>query len=115
MTQVHYYAMPGLKHRYAIKKYDNVFYIINAVANYYGITSLDIVKRTRKRPYVTARQIAIYLIKKNTDLSLKKVADYFGGYDHTTVIYTCRLIDDQISAPFDNPIKQDLIAILKLI
>lgn len=46
---------------------------------------------------VTARQIAMYLCRELTDLSLPKIGDLFGGRDHTTVMHANRKISNQMA------------------
>ena len=46
----------------------------------------------RSRQLVTARQIAMYLCRELTDLSLPKIGQHFGGRDHTTVMHADRKI-----------------------
>ena len=41
-----------------------------------------------------ARQLSMYLAKQLTDKSLKNIGDYFGGRDHSTVIYSCKAVQD---------------------
>lgn len=60
--------------------------IINIVCDYFNITSSQIVSKTRTGQISLARQIAMYLIRKNLDVSLEKIGDMFGGKDHTTVM-----------------------------
>ena len=47
----------------------------------------DLKGRSRQRPLVTARQIAMYVFRELTDLSYPAIARLFGGRDHTTVIH----------------------------
>jgi chromosomal replication initiator protein len=69
-------------------------YISKLVCEYFEI-SLDMVKsKTRKREIVQARQIAMYLIKRSGKYSLKAVGAFFGGRDHSTVIYACQTVED---------------------
>jgi len=49
--------------------------------------NLEITNKTRKRPYVHAREVAVYLLKKYTTLTLKEIGEYVGAYDHTSIIY----------------------------
>ncbi|TDC73399.1 chromosomal replication initiator protein DnaA [Streptomyces hainanensis] len=66
--------------------------IVSAVAEYFGLTVDDLVGSSRSRILVTARQIAMYLCRELTDLSLPKIGQYFGGRDHTTVMHADRKI-----------------------
>lgn len=50
--------------------------------------------KSRKRNVVIARQLSMYLSKKYTKNSLKTIGEYFGGKDHSTVIYSCNAIKD---------------------
>jgi chromosomal replication initiator protein len=47
----------------------------------------EICSSSRSRPLVNARQMAMYLCRELTDLSLPKIGERFGGRDHSTVIY----------------------------
>lgn len=60
--------------------------IINAVADYYGLTHQQITSKTRTKNISNARQISIYLCRKLLHLSYIKIGDAFGGRDHSTVI-----------------------------
>src|ERR671921_2786333 len=66
--------------------------IIAATAEYFGITIEDLCGQSRSRVLVTARQIAMYLCRELTDLSLPKIGQTFGGRDHTTVMHADRKI-----------------------
>jgi chromosomal replication initiator protein len=71
--------------------------IIGKTAEYFGISIEDVTGTSRSRVYVTARQIAMYLCRQLTDLSLPKIGDHFGGKDHTTVMYAVKKVEDQIA------------------
>ncbi|WP_419996552.1 chromosomal replication initiator protein DnaA [Streptomyces boninensis] len=66
--------------------------IMSAVADYFGLTVDDLCGSSRSRVLVTARQIAMYLCRELTDLSLPKIGAQFGGRDHTTVMHADRKI-----------------------
>ncbi|WP_022872696.1 chromosomal replication initiator protein DnaA [Nesterenkonia alba] len=66
--------------------------IINATAEYYNFTVDDLMSKSRSRNLVTARQIAMYLLRELTEMSLPKIGQALGGRDHTTVIYAERKI-----------------------
>ncbi|MCX5200060.1 chromosomal replication initiator protein DnaA [Streptomyces sp. NBC_00237] len=66
--------------------------IMSATADYFGLTVDDLCGSSRSRVLVTARQIAMYLCRELTDLSLPKIGAQFGGRDHTTVMHADRKI-----------------------
>jgi chromosomal replication initiator protein len=66
--------------------------IMNQTAQYFGLTIDDLSGSSRSRVLVTARQIAMYLCRELTDLSLPKIGQLFGGRDHTTVMHAERKI-----------------------
>lgn len=68
--------------------------IINETAEYFGIALEDLIGPSRTQTIVTARQIAMYLCRELTDLSLPKIGQEFGGKDHTTVMHANRKIHD---------------------
>jgi len=70
--------------------------IMAATAEYFGLTMEDLCGSSRSRMLVTARQIAMYLCRELTDLSLPKIGQMFGGRDHTTVIHADRKIRAQM-------------------
>ncbi|HWG94872.1 MAG TPA: chromosomal replication initiator protein DnaA [Mycobacteriales bacterium] len=71
--------------------------IMAATAEYFGLTMEDLCGSSRSRVLVTARQIAMYLCRELTDLSLPKIGQMFGGRDHTTVIHADRKIRAQMA------------------
>ncbi|MFN2521782.1 MAG: chromosomal replication initiator protein DnaA [Mycobacteriales bacterium] len=71
--------------------------IMAATAEYYSLTMEDLCGSSRSRVLVTARQIAMYLCRELTDLSLPKIGQMFGGRDHTTVIHADRKIRGQMA------------------
>jgi chromosomal replication initiator protein len=66
--------------------------IMAAAASYFGVTVEELCGSSRSRVLVTARQIAMYLCRELTDLSLPKIGQAFGGRDHTTVMHADRKI-----------------------
>ncbi len=68
--------------------------IVRETAKYYNITLDELLGPSRRRPLVNARQIAMYIHRELTDLSLPRIGDIFGGRDHTTVLHACRKVSD---------------------
>jgi chromosomal replication initiator protein len=66
--------------------------IIGQTAAYFGLTIDDLCGQSRSRVLVNARQIAMYLCRELTELSLPKIGQQFGGRDHTTVMHAERKI-----------------------
>ncbi len=71
--------------------------IMGATADYYGLTIDDLCGSSRSRVLVQARQIAMYLCRELTELSLPKIGQQFGGRDHTTVMHADRKIRQLMS------------------
>jgi chromosomal replication initiator protein len=61
--------------------------IMEEVAAYFSLSVEDLCSPSRSRQLVTARQIAMYLVREMTDLSLPRIGKAFGGRDHTTVMH----------------------------
>ena len=67
-------------------------HIMAVVAEYFSVSLDDLTGSSRSRVLVSARQIAMYLCRELTDLSLPKIGQTFGGRDHTTVMHADRKI-----------------------
>ncbi|WP_459907462.1 chromosomal replication initiator protein DnaA [Desulfotomaculum defluvii] len=84
--------------------------IMQTVADFYGLRIEDLKAKKRTRSVAFPRQVAMYLARELTDLSLPKIGDEFGGRDHTTVLHAC----DKIIADLQNdPVLQETIKELK--
>jgi chromosomal replication initiator protein len=70
--------------------------IMAQTASYFDITIEDLCGGSRTQQLVNARQIAMYLCRELTDLSLPKIGQQFGGRDHTTVMHADRKIRTQM-------------------
>ncbi len=68
--------------------------IIASVAEYFALSVDDLVGASRSAAIAQARQIAMYLCRELTSLSLPKIGQLFGGRDHTTVMYANKKISD---------------------
>lgn len=71
--------------------------IIGQTAAYFGLTIDELTGPSRGRHLVMARQIAMYLCRELTDLSLPKIGAQFGNRDHTTVMYADRKINQLLA------------------
>ncbi len=70
--------------------------INKAVSEYYGIRTQDLKSRKRTKEIALPRQIAMYICREITDLSLNDIGKGFGGKDHATVIYACKQVEKRI-------------------
>ena len=66
--------------------------IINNTADYFRLGIDELTGTSRAQAIATARQIAMYLCREMTNLSLPKIGQLFGGRDHTTVMHACKKI-----------------------
>lgn len=71
--------------------------IVDVVSAHFGLLTEDLMGRRRTRDIATARQVAMYLSRELTDLSLPQIGEALGGRDHTTVLHGC----DKIAALFE--------------
>ena len=61
--------------------------VMSAVSDYYGVTPEDLKSSRRNREITVPRQVAMYLTREMTGLSLPSIGRAFGGRDHSTVLY----------------------------
>jgi chromosomal replication initiator protein len=72
--------------------------IQKAVAQFYEIKIADLKSKNRTKAVARARQIAMYLAKTMTSLSLPKIGDEFGGKNHATVIHSVKLVQELLNS-----------------
>ncbi len=77
-----------------INKEITLDFIQKLVADHFSVSLDKLQGKTRKRSIVIARQLSMFLAKKLTDKSLKSIGEMFGGRDHSTVIYSCKTVQD---------------------
>lgn len=88
--------------------------IQEAVARYFDIRPEEFKSKRRTRDIAYPRQIAMFLCRDLTDMSLPKIGEEFGGRDHTTVIHACEKILEEVSSNSEtkrtiNELKKDLL------
>lgn len=71
--------------------------IMASTADYFGVSLEDLRGQSRSRVLVNARQVAMYLCRELTELSLPRIGQAFGGRDHTTVMHADRRIRQQMA------------------
>jgi chromosomal replication initiator protein len=72
--------------------------VIQAVAESFGLAIGDITARKRDKQTILARQIAMYLLRQETDCSFAQIGQELGGRDHSTVIHACERVSTELSS-----------------
>ncbi|MEI7769998.1 MAG: chromosomal replication initiator protein DnaA [Chloroflexales bacterium] len=83
--------------------------VIVAVSEHFGVDMRVIQGRGRSRNIVVPRQVAMYLLREETECSLVDIGKLLGGRDHTTVMYGCDKIAEEINA--DNRLRNEVLSI----
>lgn len=78
------------------KKSVTVDEIIDAVCNHFNVTTSDLNSRSRKREFVVARQVSMYLAQKLTKIPAIRIGKMVGGRDHSTVIHSCAQVERRL-------------------
>ncbi len=76
-------------------------YIKEVTAKYFNITVEDMNSKKRTRSISLPRQVAMYITREITDLSLPRIGEEFGGRDHSTVIHACQKIAEEMDTNTD--------------
>ncbi len=66
--------------------------IARRTARLFGVRTAELRGSSRRRSVARARSVAIYVARQSTDATLANIGDYFGGRDHSTVLYACRQV-----------------------
>jgi len=87
--------------------------IAQAVSEYYGVDLEALKGQKRERAIVVPRQIAMYLMRAETEVSLLRIGAELGGRDHSTVLHACDKIDREMQENED--LRRELAAVRELI
>ena len=88
--------------------------IMQTVCDYYNVTMEDLTGPTRKREITVPRQIAMYLTREMTGMSLPQIGNAFGGRDHTTVLHSCKTVEANMTANTDiRAVEEDIKGLVK--
>lgn len=104
---IDYMALPGLKTKYRFPPHVSIKgnLIESMVSEYYAIEIEDMVGRKRDRDIVTARHVSMWLLRKYTVNSLKKIGLLFNR-DHTSTIHAVKHIDELLET--DDRLRDDV-------
>ena len=80
--------------------------VIKIVADFYSISEEDILNKTRRKEVVRPRQVMMYLLREDFNISYPTIGDKLGGRDHTTVIHSCDKVKNDIKV--DSALSQEI-------
>ena len=75
--------------------------IIESVCQHYNVTPANINSRSRKKDFVMARQVSIYLAQKYTKMPASRIGKLVGNRDHSTVIHSCSQVETRLKIDKD--------------
>ena len=83
-------------------------HVIEVVAETYNLTTAELTGRDRSRAVALPRQIAMYLMRKEADISLPQIGSELGGRDHTTVMYAIKKITNLLETDKDERLRRQV-------
>ncbi len=83
--------------------------ILEKVCAHYNVTTAQINSKSRKRDYVVARQVSMYLAQKYTKMPASRIGRLVGNRDHSTVIHSCSQVEKRLQV--DKVFKADVVSI----
>jgi chromosomal replication initiator protein len=91
------------------KQGHTIDFIADVVSAHVGIPTTELKDRSRRRPIVFGRHVAMYFAKQFSDKPLTSIGRFFGGRDHSTVLHAISSIEQQIE--YDREVRQTVDAI----
>ncbi|MCI0559785.1 MAG: chromosomal replication initiator protein DnaA [Nitrososphaera sp.] len=70
--------------------------VVRRIAHYYDIAEKSIYEKTRKKEVVRPRQVIMYVLREEFNISYPSIGEKLGGRDHTTVIHSCEKIKEEV-------------------
>ncbi len=95
-----------LKNNAKPKKNVSVKEIVKIISGFYNIDENSIYEKTRRKEVVKPRQIIMYILRKDFNVSYPSIGEKLGGRDHTTVIHSCKKISGELEN--NNLLEQEL-------
>lgn len=85
-----------IKHNTKPSKGVSVEEVVRRIAHYYDIAEKSIYEKTRKKEVVRPRQVIMYVLREEFNISYPSIGEKLGGRDHTTVIHSCEKIKEEM-------------------
>jgi chromosomal replication initiator protein len=95
------------------KKTISIKEVVKIVSDFYNVSEDSIYEKTRKKEVVKPRQVIMYILREDLNISYPSIGEKMGGRDHTTVIHSCEKIKEDIKS--DQALVQELTHIRSLI
>jgi chromosomal replication initiator protein len=95
------------------KKNISIKDLIKTVADFYNIEEESIYNKTRRKEVVRPRQLTMYILREDFNISYPTIGEKMGGRDHTTVIHSCEKVKNDLKV--DHTLAQDLNQIRSMI
>ncbi|AKM83947.1 TPA: chromosomal replication initiator protein DnaA [Candidatus Campbellbacteria bacterium] len=95
-----------LKNNVKPKKNVSVKEVVKIIASFYNLEETTIYEKTRRKEVVKPRQVIMYILRKDFNVSYPSIGEKLGGRDHTTVIHSCKKIEDELKD--NNLLEQEL-------
>ena len=102
-----------IKHNIKPSRGVSVDEVVRRIASYYEIAEKSIYEKTRKKEVVKPRQIIMYILREEFNVSYPSIGEKLGGRDHTTVIHSCEKIKEEMKS--NTALEQELDHIRTLI
>ena len=83
--------------------------IVETVCHHYNVTVTAVNSKSRKRDYVVARQVTMYLAQKYTKMPASRIGKLVGNRDHSTVIHSCSKVEERLK--IDSGFSDELVSI----
>jgi len=87
--------------------------VVHKVADAFGVAIERMLGRDRSREVALPRQIAMYLLREEANISLPQIGETLGGRDHTTVMYGCEKVADLLEQ--DDRLRRQVIEIKEML
>jgi chromosomal replication initiator protein len=87
-----------IKNNITPKKTASIKDVIRVVSEFYNINEASLFEKTRKKEIVKPRQIAMFILREDFNVSYPTIGERFGGRDHTTVIHSCDKVKNSMKS-----------------
>ncbi len=85
-----------LKNNVKQKKTASIKEVVKAIADFYNIEEEAVYEKTRRKEIVKVRQVVMYILREDFNVSYPLIGQKLGGKDHTTVIHSCLKVKDEV-------------------